>query len=429
MKKSYKRLFQVMAISLFGTMSYGQFYIIGEGLQPMDVSVDGTVVGSQGGKNQWMWSPSQSIVNMGGLTTGNLIGNVVIADNGSRISGYMTNPQNNLNEMASYDKNSGSWTYHGGLGQSQDGLNSSTWGVSADGSTLVGYGILSNTVTRAIKWTTENGIENLGSLFPEKSTRANGISADKSVVVGFQDLASGQRAATFWKNGVQTVINNAQGTPTFGEANRVSADGKVIVGIDGIYPFVYTEESGYQSITHELSSNFYRGGAADVTADGKKVVGFFRNFPGSPYGGDGFIWSQTNGLINLNTYVSSFGIDLGNYTLALPLAISGDGTKIVGVARTPDFKTYGFMVDLTTYLATGNTSAKSDIKIYPNPVKDVLNITNAKNIKSVEVINMTGQKVASATTNQVNVSKLPKGNYIVRVTDATTSTTHKIVKE
>lgn len=231
------------------------------------------------------------------------------------------------------------------------------------------------------------------------------------------------------ENGAQTVINNAQGTPTFGEANRVSADGKVIVGIVGTYPFVYTEESGYQSITHELSSNFNRGGAADVTADGKKVVGFFRNFPGSPYGGDGFIWSQTNGLFNLNTYVSSFGIDLGNYTLALPLAISGDGTKIVSVARTPDFKTYGFMVDLTTNLSTGNTSAKSDIKIYPNPVKDVLNITNAKNIKSVEDINMTGQKVASVTTNQVNVSNLPKGNYIVRVTDATTRTTHKIVKE
>ncbi|WP_312324352.1 hypothetical protein [Soonwooa sp.] len=41
-----------MSISLFGTMSYGQFYITGEGLQPMDVSINGTVVGSQGGKNQ-----------------------------------------------------------------------------------------------------------------------------------------------------------------------------------------------------------------------------------------------------------------------------------------------------------------------------------------------------------------------------------------
>lgn len=167
----------------------------------MDVSINGTVVGSQGGKNQQMWSPTQSIVNVGGLTTGNLIENVVVCDNVSRIAGYMTNPQNNLNEMASYDKNSASQTYHHGLAQSQDGLNSSNWGVSADGFTLIGYGILSNTATRAIKQTAENGIENLGSLFPEKSTRAKGISADKSVVVGFQDLASGQRAATYWKMG------------------------------------------------------------------------------------------------------------------------------------------------------------------------------------------------------------------------------------
>jgi len=55
-----------------------------------------------------MWSPTQSIVTVGGLTTGNLIENVVVCDNVSRIAGYMTNPQNNLNEMASYDKNSAS---------------------------------------------------------------------------------------------------------------------------------------------------------------------------------------------------------------------------------------------------------------------------------------------------------------------------------
>lgn len=430
MRKNYKRLFQIMVISLLGTMSNAQLYIIGEGLQPMDVSTNGTVVGNQSGKNQWMWTKGeQQATFIGSVTRGSLTGNVLISDNSETIAGVMTNPANNLNEMSTYNKTTGTWTYLGGLSSNSDALKSSSWGISADGKAIVGTAYDVTSTASAVKWTQETGVVSLPNLFPSRYTKASGISGDQSTVVGFQELLNGQRPAAFWKNGVETIINDENGVPTSGEAYRASTDGKVIVGINGIYPFVYTEDTGYKSIVHANSGDFFRGGASDVSADGKTVVGFFRSFPGSPTGGEGFVWSQEKGLMNLNTYVSSFGIDLGNYVLALPLAISADGMKIVGVARTPNFKTYGFMVDLTSYLATGNNTAKSDIKIYPNPAKDILNIANAKNIKNVDVINMLGQKVASANNSQVDISKLPKGTYIVRVTDATTTTTHKIVKE
>lgn len=56
---------------------------------------------------------------------------------------------------------------------------------------------------------------------------------------------------------------------------------------------------------------------------------------------------------------------------------------------------------------------------YPNPVKDVLNIQSQKDVKFVEVFNLTGQRVISnknVQNGQINVSTLTNGTYIFRVT-------------
>ena len=60
-----------------------------------------------------------------------------------------------------------------------------------------------------------------------------------------------------------------------------------------------------------------------------------------------------------------------------------------------------------------------DFAYYPNPVKDVLNITSQKAVKSVEAFNLTGQKVlsnAKALNGQINVSALTAGTYVFKVT-------------
>ncbi|WP_300670884.1 T9SS type A sorting domain-containing protein [Soonwooa sp.] len=428
MKKNYKRIFQVLAVSLFGTLTNAQLYIIGEGYQPMNVSANGTVVGNKSSKTIWMWTPNQQPSVIGQVTTGSFSGNVSISEDGNTIASSMTNPQSNLNEMAIYNKTSSTWNFLGGLAANQDAFKSSVWGMSPDGKTIVGNGYQVTAYSSAATWTAETGVTAVANPLPGKNDRANTISADKSTIVGWHEVATGERSPAFWRNGAVTAITNSNGQPIGGEARAASSNGNIIVGISGVNSFVY-DNGVYQEISNPKYTDMYFSGASGITRDGKKVIGFFRPSSGSPYGGDGYMWTKENGLVDLNAYVSSLGVDLGNYTLALPLAISGDGTKIVGVARTPDFKTYGFMVDLTTYLAASNTTTKSAVKIYPNPVKDVLSIANSKSIKSVELINMAGQKVASATSNQINVANLPKGTYVVKVVDGNQTTTHKIVKE
>ena len=66
---------------------------------------------------------------------------------------------------------------------------------------------------------------------------------------------------------------------------------------------------------------------------------------------------------------------------------------------------------------TGIDEAKDlpSLAIYPNPVKDVLNIAADKPVHSIRIYNVYGTEVAHATdTNSVNVSHLPAGVYMVR---------------
>ncbi|WP_353078858.1 T9SS type A sorting domain-containing protein [Flavobacterium sp.] len=75
----------------------------------------------------------------------------------------------------------------------------------------------------------------------------------------------------------------------------------------------------------------------------------------------------------------------------------------------------------------------SNFVAYPNPVKDVLNLSYKTAISNVKVINLLGQEVVNANANtndvQVNMSALNAGVYIVNVTVDDTVHSIKVIKE
>ncbi|GHV37249.1 hypothetical protein FACS1894180_0700 [Bacteroidia bacterium] len=80
-------------------------------------------------------------------------------------------------------------------------------------------------------------------------------------------------------------------------------------------------------------------------------------------------------------------------------------------------------IDDVQLIGSGYTSvealqSKSDMQIYPNPAKNIINISNAENA-SVEICNNMGQIVKRAMLGQsggtVDVSELPTGNYVIFV--------------
>lgn len=73
-----------------------------------------------------------------------------------------------------------------------------------------------------------------------------------------------------------------------------------------------------------------------------------------------------------------------------------------------------------------------DLKAYPNPVKDVLNISYSQDISSIEIFNLVGQQVITKALNnkegQIDMSNLASGTYFVKVTSDSKTKTIKILK-
>jgi|GEM_PF-637726 len=90
---------------------------------------------------------------------------------------------------------------------------------------------------------------------------------------------------------------------------------------------------------------------------------------------------------------------------------------------------------LSVYDASLNTVGFNDVQFtaYPNPVKDILQVTASEPIDRIEVVTMLGQSVWSqtiqATASQVDLSSLPAGTYLVRATVNQQVKTLKVIKQ
>jgi hypothetical protein len=71
--------------------------------------------------------------------------------------------------------------------------------------------------------------------------------------------------------------------------------------------------------------------------------------------------------------------------------------------------------------ASINGIAKDEIKIFPNPATQYINIAVQNDdidIQQIEILNMNGQLIMKETNvEQINVSTLRSGLYIIRITD------------
>lgn len=74
---------------------------------------------------------------------------------------------------------------------------------------------------------------------------------------------------------------------------------------------------------------------------------------------------------------------------------------------------------------------KSKVLIYPNPVKDYLNIQSENEITEISIIDIAGKIIYSQKniSNVINIEKLEQGIYIIKLTSITGTSTIKFVKE
>jgi len=87
-------------------------------------------------------------------------------------------------------------------------------------------------------------------------------------------------------------------------------------------------------------------------------------------------------------------------------------------------------VCIKTALPSGIAEAQIDgLSIYPNPVKDVLNIKTSNTVDAVSIYNMMGQEVINTSKTQIDTSTLPSGAYIVKIQAGTQIGSYSLIKQ
>ncbi len=112
--------------------------------------------------------------------------------------------------------------------------------------------------------------------------------------------------------------------------------------------------------------------------------------------------------------------------------VAGD-TYYVRVSGYDETSTGTFCLRVSRNTLSNEAFNTSNFSYYPNPVKNILNLSYTQNISSVAVFNLLGQQVVSKLVNanqsQIDMSELPTGAYLVKVTADNQIKTIKVIKE
>ena len=232
------------------------------------------------------------------------------------------------------------------------GNDSRAHAVSADGSVVVGR---SYTLSEgaAFRWTATSGMSDIGNLGgvegapPAPYSCAYGVSADGSVVVGGSYSPSGFEAFTYSETTGMVGRGDLAGGDFHSYFRGVSADGRVAVGFSysafGGEAVRWTQDTGMVGLGSLAGGQFY-GDALAVSGDGSVVVGVGRESSSSEY--QAFMWDETHGMRNLQSVLVGYGLDLTGWTLSEAPGISADGLTIVGFGWNPDGNREAWMATL-----------------------------------------------------------------------------------
>ena len=92
----------------------------------------------------------------------------------------------------------------------------------------------------------------------------------------------------------------------------------------------------------------------------------------------------------------------------------------IKVARkSPFFSDSGsfFLDNMLVYTSSGipTIATSKGIKVYPNPVSDILNVQSETPISGIALYNLSGYCIATSPDAAIEVSDIPSGTYLLKV--------------
>lgn len=129
------------------------------------------------------------------------------------------------------------------------------------------------------------------------------------------------------------------------------------------------------------------------------------------------LWSTDNGD-SWTTLLAGTPND-GSEAITIPNATTNTGRIMVKGSNHIFFDVNNAnIVVAANGLSTSETTlaGSTEIKLYPNPVKDILTLSNTKN-EEYKIYDMSGKLAMEGTlqSGTLNVSRLAKGTYVIQV--------------
>lgn len=210
----------------------------------------------------------------------------------------------------------------------------------------------------------------------------------------------------------------------FGLVSSFSTNGIAKLSYDGTVstPFVPAAV-----ISNPEQMNFTNGGNV--------LVAVFSSLGSNPAGL--YVFSPAGVL--LDKYPVTTGSVRGAIALTNGAYLVGTSTGVYSINSVSGASTlraagnFQFFTKIDTSLAV-NENAENSTKIYPNPVKDILNISAKKEVENVMVYSVAGrllmQEKVTGKSIKLDVSKLSTGMYLVKIQDQSGNIqTVKMIKE
>ena len=172
----------------------------------------------------------------------------------------------------------------------------------------------------------------LGTLPGNSTSTAYGVSADGSLIVGACDSLATSHAFRWRPETGMVSLGSLLGHSFFSSAHAVSPDGDVIVGTSvGSFGFGGLEAVRWTSDgvlgLGDLEGGNYHSVAYGVSAHGSVVVGQGTTSQGQ----EAFIWTPTSGMLRLQDHLAdTYNLSLPGWKLVNATGITPDGKHIVG---------------------------------------------------------------------------------------------------
>lgn len=330
---------------------------------------------------------------------------------------------------------------------------SGAYGVSDDGRVAVGFSNGPGGL-EAVRW--EAGmVEGLGHLPGGVNSNARAVSADGSVVVGQSDREGFNVEEAFrWEDGTMEGLGYLAESAFTSWGYDVTLDGSIVVGMSqsdyggggegGDEAFLWEAAADSMIGLGDLPGGFLSSWAHGVSGDGSVVVGQSNteDDDGDPVT-EAFIWTQEGGMRSLKDVLEEdYGLDLTGWTLFEAVAVSNDGTVIVGNGTNPEGNNEGWRAFLGKPVA--GDAAPDELESVlnvpsPNPVRGIATVTlsvEKGQSVTVEAFDATGRRVKTLYDGSLRAGRsemitfdatlLPAGVYVIRATGEDFAETRRV---